>query len=474
MGYLGLTDGGILWEIEHNGTWRCELSDQTKNLYLSLAGPFEESGWHITLIPGESYTTPAVSISLGDDFDRAFTSLTAFRRLIKGRNAAMDRQPVFHNDYMLGLRARPTDETVREMARAVKAEGAEYYIMDAGWYADDSWWDSVGEWRESKVRFPNGLASVFAYIRELGLKPGIWLEPEVMGINCPLAKEWEDECFWMRYGKRVINRQRYQLDYRHPRVLAHMNATVDRLIREYGIEFFKFDYNIDAGMGTEVDAESVGDGFELSAAAFGEWIDSLRERYPEVIFENCASGSMRMNYDLLSKFHLQSTSDNENFLQTAVIASNAAVSVLPEQAGVWVCPLPTMNESELVYTIVNGFAGIPYFGGRPHELGDRFHLLTEAIEVYKSIRGDVKNFVPFWPLGLNSYADKRHCTAYRCGEKTYVILWQEEDAGDITLPLCAAKCECIYPKQNDYTVTTGDTVKINLGGGLAAGVFVME
>ena len=474
MGYLGKKGGsGLFWEIEYNGAWSSEVSDNLGNLYISLSGHSESDGWYKRLEREEVFESVKCSISVGSSFQNAFESLTAYRRLIKGINTTYAKQPVIFNSFMHSLGTKPTDETVREMAFWAKKAGAEYYVLDAGWYSDAGWWDYVGEWKSSRHRFPNGLKSVFEYIRSIGLIPGIWLEPEVMGIICPLATLWPDECFYMRHGRRVRNRGRYQLDYRHPVVLKHMNDTVDRLVKEYGIGYFKFDYNIDAGNGTEVDSDSVADGLRKCAEAFIIWIDSLKKRYPKVIFENCASGSMRMNYDLLSRFHIQSTSDNEDFQQTAVIAANTSMGVLPEQAGIWVCPRPEMSERELIYTIVNGFAGVPYFGGRPNELGERFGVLCEGIEVYKSIRHEVSEFVPFWPLGLNNYNNRLHCVAYKAALKTYVILWQEETTGNIYLPMKAEHCECIYPKENTYESFVGENVCINLGEDLAAGVFVI-
>ena len=50
--------------------------------------------------------------------------------------------------------------------------GAEIYCMDAGWYADGTWWETVGEWQVCESRFPNGIKEVFDYIRKKGMKPG--------------------------------------------------------------------------------------------------------------------------------------------------------------------------------------------------------------------------------------------------------------------------------------------------------------
>lgn len=470
IGYMN----GMFWQIEHNGAWRYEISDCNQNLYVSLSGPTEENGWYKSLAPDEVFESAMCAVSLGEDFASSFAEITKYRRVIKGINPEFCKQPVVFNDFMHCIRTNPHTDTEKEMIGWAAEAGAEYYCVDAGWYADGGWWDNVGEWLPAKERFSNGLGEIFDFIRSKGLIPGIWLEPEVMGINCPLAKIYPDGCFYMRHGKRVVNRQRFQLDYRNPIVLDHMNETVERLIADFGIGYFKFDYNIDAGIGTETDADSFGDGSEKCRASLLNWIDGLIERHPNVIFENCASGGMRMNYELLSRFHIQSTSDNESFLHTSAIASNVTLGVLPEQAGIWVCPLPDMDRNKLIFTLVNGMAGAFYLAGRPNELGDRFGLLSEAVEVYKSYRAQIKDFIPFWPLGFNSFAGKVRCIAYKSGGKTYLFLWQTEGSGDISIPIAAKDCRCIFPRENSYKIRTGEELHIDLGDSLAAGVFVIE
>ena len=76
----------------------------------------------------------------------------------------------------------------------------------------------MGEWQENRRRFPNGLKKVTDEIRKYGMIPGVWLEIEVMGINCEMAKKVPDEWFFMRHGKRVYDRSRYQLDFSNPGV----------------------------------------------------------------------------------------------------------------------------------------------------------------------------------------------------------------------------------------------------------------
>lgn len=87
---------------------------------------------------------------------------------------------------------------------AAAEAGCEYFCIDAGWYSAGIWWDNVGEWQESRERFPEGMKKVTDYIRSKGLIPGVWLEIEVMGINCPKAKNVPDDWFFMRHGKRYM------------------------------------------------------------------------------------------------------------------------------------------------------------------------------------------------------------------------------------------------------------------------------
>lgn len=58
----------------------------------------------------------------------------------------------------------------------------------------------------------------------------------------------------------MYDRSRYQLDFRHPLVVEHVTEVIDRVVRDYGVGYIKMDYNIEPGIGTEVDADSFGDG----------------------------------------------------------------------------------------------------------------------------------------------------------------------------------------------------------------------
>lgn len=95
-----------------------------------------------------------------------------------------------------------------------------------------------------------------------------------------------DSAFFQRHGVRVCDSGRYLLDFRSPEAREHVTRTVDRLIDDFGAVFFKFDYNTIPGVGTDLNAESVGDGLLEHCRAYVDWLDDLRRRHPDVMIEN--------------------------------------------------------------------------------------------------------------------------------------------------------------------------------------------
>ena len=468
MGYIGnsAADASLFFEIDHSGSWHYEIGDQNCHFYLAVSGPTEiQSHWSKNLKPGDSFTTVPVAVGVGhDDFEEAIGTLTKYRRRIRRPNKDNENLPVIFNDYMNCLFGDPTTEKEFPLVDAAEKAGCEYFVIDAGWYADGNWWDSVGEWQESRKRFPNGVREVTDYIRSKGMIPGVWLELEVMGINCKKASILPDECFFLRHGKRVYDRSRYQLDFRHPLVVEHVTEVIDRVVRDYGVGYIKMDYNIEPGVGTEVDAESAGEGLLEHERAYLAWLDGIFKKYPDLIIENCSSGGLRMDYGMLSRCSIQSTSDQENYLQYAVIAANAPTGVTPEQAAVWAYPMnheesisPDALREEVIFNMVSAMLLRIHQSGHLAKLDEeRKALVKQALSVYKTIRPDIRVSRPFWPLGLAGYSDEIVSLGLFVEGKAYLAVWKRSGAAEsVTLPISDAvrtaldsekiALSCIYP-----------------------------
>ena len=106
-------------------------------------------------------------------------------------------------------------------------------------------------------------------------------------------------------------------------------------------------------------AESVGQGLLEHEKAYLNWLDGVFARYPDLVIENCSSGGLRIDYALLSRYSIQSTSDQEDYRNYATIAANAVAGVTPEQAAVWSYPMRQGDKEEVIYNMVNAML-LPY------------------------------------------------------------------------------------------------------------------
>ncbi|HEY9290308.1 MAG TPA: glycoside hydrolase family 36 protein [Microlunatus sp.] len=447
----------LAWQIEHNGGWQWEVGERPHTLrpesasaapvvgsdeaagppqtagrddgaYVALLGPIDAlHQWSYTVDADHEFTTIPVSFSTGPSFADAFGHLAAYRRAVRRPHPQNTDLPVIFNDYMDTLEGDPTEAKLLPLIDAAAEVGCEYFCIDAGWYDDTSgWWASVGDWQPSTVRFPRGLRFVLDHIRSRGMVPGLWMEPEVVGITSQAATSLPDSAFLQRNGIRVRERNRYLLDLRSPAAVAHLDAAVDRLIDELGVGFFKFDYNVTPGAGTDRDAPSVGHGLLEHNRALLAWLDRLLDRHPKLIIENCASGAMRSDFAMLFRLALQSTTDQQDPLLYPAIAAGALVHLLPEQAGNWAYPQATMNDELIIFNMCTGLAGRIYQAGLIDRMSPAQRALVAAgIAVHKGMRADLIRSVPRFPTGMPSWDQPWTTVALDAGEATYLIAWRQ-------------------------------------------------
>lgn len=434
------------WQVEHNGPWQWQVGERSDGMYLALTGPTDdEHHWTNDLAPGESFTSvPASLVASRGGAQGAFAELTLQRRAIRRPHHDVETLPVIFNDYMNTLMGDPTTEKLLPLIEAAGSVGAEYFCIDAGWYADDSdWWDGVGEWRPSTKRFPGGLGAVIDHIRANGMEPGLWLEPELIGVRSPLAQSYPDEAFMQRAGHRISEHQRHHLDYSSQAVRDYMDERVDALVAEFGVRYFKLDYNVTPGPGTDGSADgatapaSPGEGLLRHNRAYLGWLRSVLDRHPDLILENCASGAMRMDYAMLAELQLQSTSDQQDLLKYPPIAAAAPASLLPEQAANWAYPQPEMSREEMTFTLATGLLGRMYLTGHLNRMDDgQRALVASAVSAHQDIRQDLARSVPSWPLGLPAWQDPAVALALVADDVTYLTLWRRPGAADVVdLPL---------------------------------------
>ena len=457
------TGRAVVWQIEHNGSWAWEIGDTYDAVYLGLSGPCDaESQGSKILAAGDTFTTVPVTLaaSAAAGLEGAVGELTRHRRVTRRPHPDHKRLPIIFNDYMNSLSGDPSTERLLPLVEAAGKAGAEYFVVDAGWYDDtDGWWDSVGEWQPSTVRFPGGLKEVMDLARERGMIPGLWLEPEVVGVRSPMAADLPEEAFFQRAGRRLTERGRHQLDFRHPAARGHLDATIDRLVTEFGVGYFKFDYNIEIGPGTDQAADSAGDGLLGHNRAYVAWLNAVLDRHPDLVIESCSSGGMRTDHAMLATAQLHSVTDQTDFRLLPAIAAAAPMAVNPEQSAMWAYPVPEMTDGETAFNLAGALLGRVHLSGRIDLLRpEQEALVAEALTAYRDLRPHIPTSVPHWPLGLPTWRAPWTALALEVDAKAdaapvgYVLVWHRDgDLAKVELPLPWAstdrplRAEVVYP-----------------------------
>ncbi|WP_308159143.1 alpha-galactosidase [Curtobacterium sp. ISL-83] len=431
--------GALAWQIEHNGGWRWEVGEDLEGTSLALSGPTDaDHQWLAVLHPGEDFTTVPATVAAGDDLEDAIAELTDFRRLARRTHPDNTALGVVFNDYMNTLMGDPTTAKLLPLIDAAAEAGAQYFMIDAGWYDDSGdWWYSVGDWLPSTVRFPGGLAAVVERIRQRDMIPGLWLEPEVVGVDSPAAERLPADAFLSRNGVRVVEHGRYHLDLRHPAAIAHLNAVIDRLVTDMGVGYFKLDYNINPGAGTDIDAVSPGSGLLAHNRAHLAWLDSVLDRHPDLVLENCGSGAMRMDQAMLSRLQLQSTTDQQDPEAYPPIAAAAPLMMLPEQAANWAYPQPNMDDEALAFTLCTAILGRFYLSGHVDTMStSQTTLVAEAVAAHKRLRHDLAAGHASWPLGIEQWTAPWVALAIGTRDQRYLTLWRRTGSlARISVPL---------------------------------------
>lgn len=491
-----------MFQIESSHGWYYEISDDGKRLYLYLGGvntPF--GGWCKRLTVGESYRTITVALSFGNTLNGVIGAMTVYRRHIKGVCPADEELPTVFNEYMHLSWDNPSEENTKKYLSVVSGLGINYYVIDCGWHNEepsDEIYSYVGQWKESKVRFPHGIRETTDSIRRAGMKAGLWIEPEVVGYLCKeMLDYYDEECFIRRNGKKVLVMGRYFLDFRHPKVIAYLTETVRRMVEDYGADYIKMDYNQDLGAGCDRDADSLASGLEAHLQAFLNWIDEIRKMYPNVLFETCASGGLRMDYNTLRHFSIVSTSDQTDYRKYPYIAGNIFSAVLPEQAAVWSYPAvfyrkqdeaPSydgdclrkfVSDDQIAMNMINALLGRIHLASHLEFLSkSQLSLIKEGLCYYERLRDVKQTGMPVYPLGFNDFSRKNAVCGLFCENTLYLAVWNlgnTEKKLSIPLEGQAKKAKISYPKNSEIKyIIQKDKLEIIFAKDYQAGFFEIE
>lgn len=352
---------GEVWALHHawsgNSTTGVEsLPTGHRRLFAAeLLDPAE-----VMLAAGESYAAPETVLAWSNDgLDGLSERLHSFVRAVT--------PPTHHPVVLNTWEAVYFDHSLESLLPLVDAAadlGVECFVLDDGWFTgrtDDR--RALGDWTVDPERWPTGLHTLANAVVARGMDFGLWVEPEMVSPDSRLAREhprWmlaEDSPHKGSTSQRPPTwRLQHTLDLTVPEVRGYVLEALSALLTEYPISFLKWDHNRDQHAGTVAG----------HTRAVYRLIDDLRERFPGVAIESCASGGARMDLGMARRVHRFWTSDTNDALERQHIQRYSGLLMPPELLGAHVGPPRahitgrTHDLSFRLATVLFGSAGIEW------------------------------------------------------------------------------------------------------------------
>ena len=274
-----------------------------------------DRGFAYTLLPGEE-------LKLADVIFYEFKSkrdMDAYKLHRYYKDVLPPRSmPVIYNSWMSRF-DNISYEILSEQLEVAKAIGAEYFVVDAGWFGPpNDWADQVGEWRECAEHSMKGRMKDFAdKVRAYGLKFGIWFEIERAAANSSVVRDYPEHYF--KEGAH------YFVDFSRPKTCDYIFEKVAENVRGYGVEFIKFDHN------AEISFDKTSHAFIEYFKGYRAFIKRLGAEFPSLYLQNCASGGLRMALSELDGFDSFWMSDNHSLYVQLEIFKNTMLR-MPSRA----------------------------------------------------------------------------------------------------------------------------------------------
>ena len=265
-----------------------------------------------------------------------------------------------------------TERSLVSLAKAGRDLGIELFVMDDGWFGErnnDSC--SLGDWDVNPKKLPGGLPRLGSKITALGLQFGIWVEPEMVNVKSRLYEQHPD---WaMAIPGRLHSEGRHQriLDFANPAVTDYITEKMTEVFSSADISYVKWDMNrvFSDVFSPYLPAERQGEVAHRYMIGLYKVMRTLSERFPDILFEGCASGGNRFDLGILRYFPQIWGSDNTDALSRTAIEEGYSYGYPLSSVGSHVAASP--NHQTLRSTPLETRYNVAAFGALGYELNVR-------------------------------------------------------------------------------------------------------
>ncbi len=314
------------------------------NRYTRMMMGINDTGFQWTLCAGAAFQTPEAVLVYSaaglDGMSSQFHRLCA-DHLVRGRYAHAPR-PILLNNWEATY-FDFDEEKLLSIARTAARVGVELFVLDDGWFGHrDSDNSSLGDWFVDKRKLPGGLTSLAEKVHGLGLKFGLWFEPEMISPDSELFRAHPDWCIHVPGRTHIEGRNQLILDLSRPDVCEYIyNALADNLSSS-GIDYVKWDMNrnftnVGSALLPPERQKELPHRYMLGLYGI---LERLIHDFPHVLFESCSSGGGRFDMGMLHYMPQTWTSDDTDAVCRCRIQYSTSLVFPPFAMGSHVSAVP--------------------------------------------------------------------------------------------------------------------------------------
>ena len=341
--------------LVYSGNFSIEAEkDQMGQTRLTVGINSQRFAW--TLEAGAEFWTPeAVMTYSSEGFEKMSSNFHhTFREHLCRGKYKHERRPVLINNW----EATYFDfdkEKILNIAKGASELGVEMLVLDDGWFGKrEGDVSGLGDWYVNTDKLEGGLKPIADGINAMGMKFGLWFEPECISEDSDLYRAHPD---WaIQIPGRQPNRSRYQLilDMGREDVRDYLYERMTAILDSANIEYVKWDMNrhISDVYSAVLPKERQGEVYHRYVLAVYEMMESLVQRYPNLLFESCSGGGGRFDAGMLYYSPQIWCSDNTDAIDRLKIqygtsfgypvsAMGAHVSVCPNHQSGRITPFET-------------------------------------------------------------------------------------------------------------------------------------
>lgn len=335
-----------------------------------VTGGINDFDFRWKLEAGENFETPEVMLAYSFDGIGGMSRELhdAIRTYLVNPDRVYQPRPIVINNWEATY-FHFDREKLKAIAQAVEGTGIDTFVLDDGWFGKrDSDRSGLGDWFVNTEKLEGGLSKIIDDVNSLGMKFGLWFEPEMVSEDSALFRAHPDYAIGAPDRPRCYGRHQFMLDLTRKEIRDYIVDAVNRVLHENHIEYVKWDYNRNVtesySLGREPDRQA--EFAHRYALGVYDLCERIVNANPDIFFEGCASGGGRFDPAMLAYFPQIWTSDDTDAEERTYIQYGTSIAYPLSAMSCHVSVVPNHQTQRI--TPAKTRADIAHLGATGYEL----------------------------------------------------------------------------------------------------------